>query len=1096
MRLVPVRHYPLIFTGTTIQGAAVAPKTPGKTPSKELAAKSSSIEALKRDPLRNFQQQPLAPPPVPAAVNLATSVSSSSKLPSTFTSTKPFSSISSPTRNKDTSLPAVKANELLEIDLSLYTIVDGTEINPAEQRTMRLGLSNKAWPAPPVHLLLAAPTLSTSSNQDTSGNLSIGNMSGRTGRHREATTSVNFSGEPSSHTSNTRRSRVSVATNHDATVTINTKEGLKDVYGFFNSPTKSMKLEGIEESVRKPPKAAMKTVEFSENAGVPPTPTPGTFKMEDENAMSVKKGGESCNRGQDRRILTTCFWAVFRPLNENETPAPKRTSDLTRTPGLAFQPPPSGTSSVVTRTTLLCLHPVVLQIYSAGATKTPGTAKRALAPKHVTPAAEPAPAPVLEIQETDEEEYEGEDALPDPETPFARKKLAVGFVPLSDDVSAPAPKGLQIFEGTSSTPAPAPAPKALQIFEDVAEPEDEGPSHEEDLFAVQDSQSHHSAFKPFQDRESSNGEDDEDEDGHDLQQGEEGHPSETQEDPYSDEVATEGEEDEQQPAAGGRWAPALTPITERTYEPTSTFSNRWTTPLEQRDQSVADHGTFAFDSTEAARAAARLAEELRAEEEEETRDLQRMRFVEMYRRESIGLRQSLGGSGEEFTNWTEEVESGVGDYSVREDETPKSEEEAERESSRFEPPEVVDPYTTETLLGLLGQFEIPPTHRDMRPATANQLDKLQKAFKTRGRTSRNTSRGSQKKTSGLDEEFSLELDSDHYNISGKLGEGGFGAVFLATDVAAFERLEDEGEDAETLSKVAVKVVKPATVWESYALDLIHQNVDPFILPSIIKQHNLYIFGDESYLVLDYSHCGTLLEAVNRAGELGIGQGLGGVVTSIPGMDEMLAMFFTVELLRTVEGLHLAGFIHGDLKIDNCMVRLDPSPPGGLDPQYDPSGAGGWSTKGIRLIDFGRTIDTRLFPPGQQFTTDWKVDKRDCLEMRQKLPWTYETDYYGLAGIVYCLLYGKYMEMPVLKDVDGRFIQKLPATLKRHWKGDIWEPFFDMLLNPHQFGTELPIVDKLSSMRGRMEAWLVDNSAKNPRKSPLSKLLKRLAAAHI
>jgi len=248
--------------------------------------------------------------------------------------------------------------------------------------------------------------------------------------------------------------------------------------------------------------------------------------------------------------------------------------------------------------------------------------------------------------------------------------------------------------------------------------------------------------------------------------------------------------------------------------------------------------------------------------------------------------------------------------------------------------------------------------------------------------------------------------------------------------------------------------------------------------------------------LDYSHYGTLLEAVNRAGELGIGQGLGGVVTSIPGMDEMLVMFFTVELLRTVEGLHLSGFIHGDLKIDNCMVRLDPSPPGGLDLQYDPSGAGGWSTKGIRLIDFGRTIDTNLFPPGQQFTTDWKVDKRDCLEMRQKLPWTYETDYYGLVGIVYCLLYGKYMEMPVLKeDSDGRVIQKLPETLKRYWKVEIWEPFFDMLLNPHQFGTELPIVDELSSMRRRMEAWLVVISAKITRKSSLALLIKRLTMAH-
>jgi checkpoint serine/threonine-protein kinase len=275
-----------------IQGVDAAPKTPGKTPSKELAAKGSTTEALKRDPLRNFQQQPLAPPPVLAPANLVPLGSSNTKLHPASISSNLFPS-TSPAKNKVTSLPTVKANELLEIDLSLYTVADGTELNPAEQRTVRMGLSNKVWPAPPAHLLLAASALSASSNQDTSGDLSTGNVSGQAGRHREMTASVYFSRESTSHTSNTRRSRASLTTNRDPTVTINTKEGLMDVYGFFNSPTKSMKLEGIEESVRKPPKAALKIVDFSENAGVPPTPTPGTFKVGGENAMSMKKGGKS-----------------------------------------------------------------------------------------------------------------------------------------------------------------------------------------------------------------------------------------------------------------------------------------------------------------------------------------------------------------------------------------------------------------------------------------------------------------------------------------------------------------------------------------------------------------------------------------------------------------------------------------------------------------------------------------------------------------------------------------------------------------------------------------------------------------------------------
>ena len=45
------------------------------------------------------------------------------------------------------------------------------------------------------------------------------------------------------------------------------------------------------------------------------------------------------------------------------------------------------------------------------------------------------------------------------------------------------------------------------------------------------------------------------------------------------------------------------------------------------------------------------------------------------------------------------------------------------------------------------------------------------------------------------------------------------------------------------------------------------------------------------------------------------------------LDELLVMFFTIEFLRLLEGLHSAGLIHGDLKIDNCLVRLEDVPGG-------------------------------------------------------------------------------------------------------------------------------------------------------------------------
>ncbi|KAG8821442.1 hypothetical protein FRC17_009825, partial [Serendipita sp. 399] len=298
------------------------------------------------------------------------------------------------------------------------------------------------------------------------------------------------------------------------------------------------------------------------------------------------------------------------------------------------------------------------------------------------------------------------------------------------------------------------------------------------------------------------------------------------------------------------------------------------------------------------------------------------------------------------------------------------------------------------------------------------------------------------------------------------------------------------DDSGNRALVAVKVVKPAAVWESYALDRIHNAVYNSVRRSIISPRRLYLFQDESYLILDFSNHGTLLEAVNKAGDLkvGSGSGMGNASSSIPGMDEMLAMFFTVELLRTIEGLHSSGFIHGDLKIDNCMVRLEECS-GEWSNQYDPHGGGGWASKGIMLIDFGRAVDVSLFPRGTSFVTDWKMDKRDCLEMREGRPWTYETDYYGLAGIVYCMLYGKYMELPIVK--DG--IQKLSTSLKRYWRTTLWERLFSALLNPNGFGRPLPIVDELRVIREEMESWLVENGNRSTRPATLRGLLKRLEA---
>jgi len=153
---------------------------------------------------------------------------------------------------------------------------------------------------------------------------------------------------------------------------------------------------------------------------------------------------------------------------------------------------------------------------------------------------------------------------------------------------------------------------------------------------------------------------------------------------------------------------------------------------------------------------------------------------------------------------------------------------------------------------------------------------------------------------------------------------------------------------------------------------------------------------------------------------------------------------------------------------------------------------GWSYKGIKLIDFGRTIDTRQFPRGQQFVADWPTDARDCREMREGAPWTYQPDYFGLAGIVYCMLYGKYFEENSIVQHAGQY--QLSVSFKRYWQVDLWTELFDLLLNPTLVRPDgqLPLCAELGSIRGKFEYWLQHND--RGIRASLQGLLKKIAIA--
>ncbi|CAI4217013.1 unnamed protein product [Parascedosporium putredinis] len=321
-----------------------------------------------------------------------------------------------------------------------------------------------------------------------------------------------------------------------------------------------------------------------------------------------------------------------------------------------------------------------------------------------------------------------------------------------------------------------------------------------------------------------------------------------------------------------------------------------------------------------------------------------------------------------------------------------------------------------------------------------------------------------------------------YTVKKELGAGAFAPVYLVENSAPEEEAEDDGQVAMGKGAFAVshrealealKMEIPPSAWEFYMMRLAHTRLGAGdrVVSSLTYAHEMHLFQDEGFLVLPYHPNGSLLDVVNffRTEPSGV-------------MDEQLAMFFTIELLRTVEALHGKSVLHGDLKPDNCLLRLDigPSSPA-LSAEYRPDGSDGWDARGVTLIDFGRGIDMRAFIPEVSFIADWKTTAQDCAEMREGRPWTWQIDYHGLAGIVHCLLFGRYIET-MRADSGGLGAArkyKIRESLKRYWQVDIWTQCFDLLLNPASHapaedGAKLPLLRGMRAVRTEMEAWLVAN----------------------
>lgn len=374
----------------------------------------------------------------------------------------------------------------------------------------------------------------------------------------------------------------------------------------------------------------------------------------------------------------------------------------------------------------------------------------------------------------------------------------------------------------------------------------------------------------------------------------------------------------------------------------------------------------------------------------------------------------------------------------------------------------------------------------------------EKMAKNKSKASPRKSQGEKGSTKAVPPLLKFTGTTRVYAVKRELGAGAFAPVYLVESYDPRENAIVDGDGEEDKENVtptsptngtarqqleALKTESPpgTLVWEFHILRLLRQRLGPAsrTMQSVIMAHECHLYRDEAYIVLSYSPQGTLLDLVNLARSESVRCG-----KPAEGLDETLAIWFSVELLRTLEDMHRVGILHGDLKGDNCLVRFESDVE--VSGPFDPEGKHGWSAKGLKVIDFGRGIDVRMFKPAAQFIADWPSCAQDCAEIRECRPWKWQIDYHGAAGVIHSLLFGKYIEtVPAVNGALGpgqKKEWKLKESLKRYWEKEIWADVFAVLLNPGCVADreEMPIQGNLRRVRMRMEKWLVEEGERGGR----------------
>jgi uncharacterized RDD family membrane protein YckC len=156
---------------------------------------------------------------------------------------------------------------------------------------------------------------------------------------------------------------------------------------------------------------------------------------------------------------------------------------------------------------------------------------------------------------------------------------------------------------------------------------------------------------------------------------------------------------------------------------------------------------------------------------------------------------------------------------------------------------------------------------------------------------------------------------DHFEIRGRLGQGGMGTVYLAHDLS-LER------------PVAIKVLRPELASDAHLVDRLKLEARAQARlqhPNVVTIYHIGAHGGAPYFAMEYVRGKTLADRVEERGPL-------------PWAE---ALEYVIQTTRALMAAHARGVVHRDIKPSNLILD-GPTPPG----------ARGAAGVAIKVADFG------------------------------------------------------------------------------------------------------------------------------------------------